>query len=142
MDGEDFARMFSQRETPLKTGLESPAKTGSGSNFSPIKLGNLAPPTPITHLGSLGLSGPIEGMNSLFMGASDLDAVAALKDLSNSNPGTPANIQPRENARETAPEEAAAAEEEEATNERKSKRPKTSFFGQVQANVDKKRKSG
>lgn len=142
MDGEDFARMFSQRDTPLKTGLESPAKTGSGSNFSPIKLGNLAPPTPITHLGSLGLSGPIEGMNSLFMGASDLDAVAALKDLSNSNPGTPANIQPRENAREEAPERAAAAEEDEAANERKSKRPKTSFFGQVQANVDKKRKSG
>jgi hypothetical protein len=81
-------------------------------------------------------------MNSLFMGASDLDAVAALKDLSNSNPGTPANIQPRENAREAAPEEAAVAEEEEATNERKSERPKTSFFGQVQANVDKKRKSG
>ena len=77
-------------------------------------------------------------MNSLFMGASDLDAVAALKDLSNSNPGTP--------AKETAPVEAAAAAaaaavQEEETNERKCKRPKTSFFGQVQANVDK-RKTG
>ena len=146
MDGEDFARMFmdQSRQTPLKTGLESPVKTGTtlGSNFSPIKLGNLgAPHTPITHLGSLGMfSGPVDGMNSLFMGASDLDAVAALKDLSNSNPGTPANLQPRDSSREAA-SAAGAGEEEEASNERKCKRPKTSFFGQVQANVGK-RKSG
>jgi len=140
MDGRDFARLFmpdNSHQTPLKTGLESPAKAGTtlGSNFSPIKLGNIAPPTPITHLGSLGFSGPVDGMNSLFMGASDLDAVAALKDLSNSNPGTP--------AKETIPVAAAAAavQEEEETNERKCKRPKTSFFGQVQANVDK-RKTG
>mmetsp|Transcript_21418 Transcript_21418/g.30661 ORF Transcript_21418/g.30661 Transcript_21418/m.30661 type:complete len:231 (-) Transcript_21418:12-704(-) len=142
MDGRDFARLFmpdNSHQTPLKTGLESPVKAGTtlGSNFSPIKLGNIAPPTPITHLGSLGFSGPVDGMNSLFMGASDLDAVAALKDLSNSNPGTP--------AKETAPVEAAAAAaaavQEEETNERKCKRPKTSFFGQVQANVDK-RKTG
>lgn len=140
MDGGDFARLFmpdNSRQTPLKTGLESPAKAGTtmGSNFSPIKLGNIAPPTPITHLGSLGFSGPVDGMNSLFMGASDLDAVAALKDLSNSNPGTP--------AKEAVPTSyaAAAAAPEEDTNERKCKRPKTSFFGQVQANVDK-RKSG
>ncbi len=140
LDGGDFARLFmpdNSRQTPLKTGLESPAKAGTtmGSSFSPIKLGNLAPPTPITHLGSLGFSGPVEGMNSLFMGASDLDAVAALKDLSNSNPGTP--------AKEAVPASVAAPvpAPEEDTNERRCKRPKTSFFGQVQANVGK-RKSG
>jgi hypothetical protein len=130
------------RQTPLQTGIESPVNTGSnmGSNFSPIKLGNMVPHTPITHFGSFGgLSGPVDGMNSLFMGASDLDAVAALKDLSNSNPGTPANVQP--SASEAAFEASANAGKEEATNERKCKRPKTSFFGQVQANVHK-RKSG
>jgi len=139
MDGGDFARLFmpdNSRQTPLKTGLESPAKsTTMGSNFSPIKLGNLAPPTPITHLGSLGFSGPMDGMNSLFMGASDLDAVAALKDLSNSNPGTPA----KEAAPTTAAATATTTQEEEATNERKCKRPKTSFFGLVQANVGKRK---
>jgi len=142
MDGEEFARLFmsdKSRQTPLKTGLESPVKTTAmGSNFSPIKFGNIAPHTPITHLGSLGMSsGPVDGMNSLFMGAYDLDAVAALKDLSNSNPGTPANL----TAPPPAAAAAAAAAGDEDLNERKCKRPKTSFFGQVQANVGR-RKSG
>ena len=139
MDGKEFVRLFmsdNNHQTPMGSRFDSPVKanTTMGTNFSPIKLGNMAPPTPITNLGSLGFSGPVDGLNSLFMGASDLDAVAALKDLSNSNPGTP--------AKETAPAVAMAAtttREEEASNERKCTRPKTSFFGQVQANVDKRK---
>ncbi|KAL7537491.1 hypothetical protein ACHAXR_008691, partial [Thalassiosira sp. AJA248-18] len=141
--------------TPGRTGanINSPSKTGM--MMSPIKIGNLGPSTPLSQFGALvgGISAPLGdgGCNSLLMGASDFDAVAALKDLSNSAPNTPSKlIRPRDETRDQ--EEAAlppynqddaadegGEEEKQVRNSRK--KPRTSFFGQVKAKVEE-RKTG
>lgn len=87
------------------------------------------------------ISGPMAGTNSLLMGDSDFDAAAALKDLSNSATPTK-SLRPREES--TAAQEggaaapAAAEEEKVAAEEESRKKPRTSLFSTVKANVDKK----
>jgi len=141
-----------QTSTPGRAGttMSSPAKTAA-MMMTPIKLGNMAPATPLsqfdTTLGTI--SGPLDGENSLFMHASDFDAVAALKDLSNSAPTTPPKLlRPRGgSSQEPVPYhrndagETAAGEGGDRAASRSRKKPKTSLFGQVKAKVGE-RKTG
>lgn len=142
-----------QVTTPGRSGTimthTSPAKNTSNVMMSPAKIGTS---TSLLQYGRI--SGPFDGCNSLFMGASDFDAVAALKDLSNSAPSTPSKLHRPRNAshhellsrEEAVPcdggRKAGEAERKQANNASGSrKKPKTSFFGQVKAKV-KERKTG
>jgi len=138
------------------TAFSSPAKMMTpikyGNNSTPIKYGNA---TPLSQYGTLlagGISGPHEGCNSLFMGASDFDAVAALKDLSNSAPNTPSKLlRLRDDgdggppsSREPLPYRSEHVDERRRDREAGGggrKKARTSLFGQVKAKVDG-RKSG
>lgn len=138
----DKSRQASSTSTPGRAGImNSPAKT-SGMNLSPMKLGYSA--TPLSQFGSLG--GPItDGCNSLLMAASDFDAVAALKDLSNSAPNTPSKLlRPRDESRLEGAIPAYHQNHERADEGKphvSRKKPRTSFFGQVKAKVEE-RKTG
>jgi len=132
-----------QATTPGRVGTMTSSPAKPSMKMSPIKIGNS---TPLSQFGTLlggGISGPLDGCNSLFMGASDFDAVAALKDLSNSAPNTPSKLlRPRDSfqsSREAVPynqDHDDAEEEEEQQDSSRRKKPKTSFFGQVKAKVD------
>lgn len=124
----------------------SPAKHSSDLLLSPTKIGTS---TPLSQFGRI--TGPFDGCNSLFMAheQQDFDAVAALKDLSNSAPGTPSKLfRPRDTSQQRLlPLEAAASREgageggeARRTRPNHGKKP-TSFFGQVKAKV-KERKTG
>ena len=132
-----------QADTPERPGETSSSSEKAGKMLmSPIKLG----PTTLSQfdgstLGDGVISGPMAGTNSLLMGDSDFDAAAALKDLSNSATPTK-SLRPREES--TAAQEggaaapAAAEEEKVAAEEESRKKPRTSLFSTVKANVDKK----
>eukprot|EP00581_Thalassiosira_minuscula_P006248 CAMPEP_0183745226 /NCGR_PEP_ID=MMETSP0737-20130205/66131_1 /TAXON_ID=385413 /ORGANISM="Thalassiosira miniscula, Strain CCMP1093" /LENGTH=1010 /DNA_ID=CAMNT_0025980885 /DNA_START=93 /DNA_END=3124 /DNA_ORIENTATION=+ len=136
----------SRMATPGRPGTmnSSPTKTSTTMMMSPIKLGSS---TPLSQFGTLlsgGISGPLtEGCNSLFMGASDFDAVAALKDLSNSAPNTPSKLlRPRDGQlpQEAVPyDQDVGAEAVEQNQMPKSKKPRTSLFGQVKAKVEERK---
>lgn len=126
----------------------SPVQHASDLALTPAKIGTS---TPLSQFG--GISGFCDGGNSLFMGASDFDAVAALKDLSNSAPNTPPKLlRPRHApqrhwlSQEEAAlgagvgEEGAAAQAHpnDASGANNRKKPKTSFFGQVKAKMEER----
>ena len=108
----------------------------------------MAPNTPLTQLHFFGgLSGPVPGCNSLLMGASDFDAVSALKDLSNSAPPTPSKLllQPIESLKETISFDQEGTDQEMVHQESVGLKPKTSLLAKVKAKVEEKeskRKAG
>lgn len=117
--------------------IYTPKKVGA----SPAKFG-IAPNTPLTqfHLDTYTLSGPIDGCNSLLMAPSDLDAISALKDLSNSAPPTPSKflLQPRENYTESVPFDHDGTDHEIVAIEPVVEKPKTSLLSKVKAKVEEK----
>jgi len=150
-------------KSPSKTEPDSPSKfalsparfSNTSSRFasSPAKF-EIHPNTPLTQLqyfgglsGGLsagltaGLSGPIDGCNSLLMGASDFDAVSALKDLSNSAPPTPSKflLKPRDSSKEADPShhDNQTHERERGAEEMKKKKP-ISLFAKIKANLKEK----
>jgi hypothetical protein len=133
---EFFEYFISKKSRAAEMSLSSPPKTSMP--MSPIKIGKLAPATPLLHHGAIeSISGPLDGDNSLF------DAMAALKYLSNSAPNMAPNtpsklLRPRDGTQSQAPCNRVDAnnpevEEEQAVSRKK---PKTSFFGQVKAKVE------
>ena len=137
MNQEFFEYFMSEKSRAADMSLSSPQKTGM--LMSPIKIGKLAPPTPLSQYGAIeSISGPLDGDNSLF------DAVAALKDLSNSAPVTPSKLLfPRDGAQSPAPCDRVVANDPEVEEDRavSRKKPKTSFFGQVKAKVEERKTS-
>jgi len=142
-----------QPTTPGRAGT-SPTKTSM--MMSPIKIGNMAlsSTTPLSQFGTLrSISGPMmDGENSLLMHASDFDAVAALKDLSNSAPSTPSKLhRPRDSARSLTQQDSVPYNRDDDDDANKEahragqvstrKKPRTSFFGKVKAKVEE-RKTG
>ena len=134
------------------TNAMSSTSKSTGMTMSPIKVGNMThDEAPLTQFGTL--AGQVAGLgdgfgHSLLMGASDFDAAAALKDLSNSAPNTPSKLlRPRGHeslaqgavpySQDYTNDEAKEAGEEQASR----KKPRTSLFGRVKAKVDG-RKSG
>jgi len=112
--------------------------------------------TPMSQFGTLagGISGPLlsgevdtdgVGCNSLLMGASDFDAVAALKDLSNSAPTTPSKLlRPRDETKDhnTVPYNHDMEGEKTEQPQQVRKKARTSFFGAVKAKVEGRSKNG
>ena len=142
MDTEFFECMMSDKSRQTGEGATfstDAAYTSSktGMMMSPIKVGKA--PSGLSQLGVHSLAGHIDGGNSLFMQGSDMqasefDAVAALQNLSNSVPNTPAKdmaVAASLNQNQAAGNEAAAVEVAES----KKKRPKISFLGQVKAKI-------
>ena len=74
------------------------------------------------------------------MGASDFDAVSALKDLSNSAPPTPSKyvLHPRETSKDSVPFSNEEAVDEKVVNDSPEEKKKTSFFAKVKAKVDER----
>jgi hypothetical protein len=136
MNQEFFEYFMSEksRHGTAEMSLASPTKTSM--LMSPIKIGRLAPATPLSQYGAIeSISGPLDGDNSLF------DAVVALKDLSNSAPNTPSKLlRPRDGTQPPPCDQIDATDpeiEEDWTVSRK--KPKTSFFGQVKAKVEERK---
>jgi len=153
MNQEFLAYFMSSPDPNQSRQVATPGRSGtnmvhaSDLALTPAKVGFS---TPLSQFGRI--SGPCDGGNSLLMGASDFDAVAALKDLSNSAPNTPPKLlQPRHAPqRQLSPQEAAAVDD--SAREKgaatcgppphagydKGKKPRTSFFGQVQAKMEQR----
>ena len=137
MNQEFFEYFMSEKSRAAEMSLSSPPKTGM--LMSPIKIGKLAPATPLSQYGAIeSISGPLDGDNSLF------DAVAALNDLSNSAPITPSKLlRPRDGTQSPAPCDRVVTNNPEREEDRavSRKKPKTSFFGQVKAKVEERKTS-
>lgn len=139
MNQEFFEYFMSEksRRGTAEMSLSSPTKTSL--LMSPIKIGRMAPATPLSQYGAIeSISGPLDGDNSLF------DAVAALKDLSNSAPNTPSKLlRPRDGTQSPPPRDQIDSTNPEIEEDWKvsRKKPKTSFFGQVKAKVEERKTS-
>mmetsp|Transcript_3948 Transcript_3948/g.7005 ORF Transcript_3948/g.7005 Transcript_3948/m.7005 type:complete len:182 (-) Transcript_3948:71-616(-) len=134
-----------------KTSISTPERV-SAMPTSPAKMSTspakYCDNTPFSQFGTLlggGISGPHDGCNSLLMGASDFDAVAALKDLSNSAPSTPSKLlRPRDSFHFHSSQEPLAYNQDGANKQDQKreassssrKKPRTSLFGQVKAKVE------
>ena len=158
MDPEFFEYFMNDKSRQKPTPGRMEASSASAANYSPIKLGNIAASstqTPLSQFGALGsISGPLDGDNSLFMQASEFDAVAALKDLSNSAPNTPSKLlNPRDSSLVPSEEvarmnpvqeedgiadETKEVDEKVAASSSKSK-PKTSFLANVKRKVEERK---
>jgi hypothetical protein len=145
MNQEFFEYFMSEksRNGAADMAFSSPPKTSM--LMSPIKIGKMMPATPLSQYGALeSISGPLDGDNSLFDAVAVFDAVAALKDLSNSAPNTPSKLlHGRDGTQSSAPCNRDETKDSEVDEDRavSRKKPKTSFFGQVKAKVGE-RKTG
>ena len=155
MDPEFFEYFMNDKSRQKPTPGRSEASFASAANYSPIKFGNIAATstqTPLSQFGALGsISGPLDGDNSLFMQASEFDAVAALKDLSNSAPNTPSKlrdsslVQSEEVARiNPIQEEDGIVEETKGVDEKveassSKKKSQTSFLANVMRKVEERK---